>query len=270
MTWCRRWIRRFGQPAAQTHPHLIKKGEVTPGITKEEYQSRRTKLLNSAIDAFSSVTSVKDHIIIIPSATKSYMSANIPYPFRQNTDFLYLCGFQEPDSVLLLHTTADGQKSVLFVPKRDPSRELWDGPRSGDAGALELTGICEAKNIENLEKYLYDYCKDYSQYIIWYDYNKPVHTEFHNKVFSEFLKQESKRALQGSRQLMHGQRLIKSSAEIELMKTSVDIASEAFTEVMKYSYPGVCIILLTLSTLGTIFSRRHFEIVFLSFPENRI
>ena len=242
MTFCQRWVRCFGQPAAQTHPHLLKQGEVTPGITQEEYQCRRTKLLNSAVSAFSSVTSVKDHIIIIPSATKSYMTSDIPYPFRQNTDFLYLCGFQEPDSVLLLHTTPDGQKSVLFVPKRDQHRELWDGPRSGDVGALQLTKVSEAKNIENLENYLFNYCKDYAQYIVWYDYNKPIHAEFHTKIFSEFLNQDSKRALQSTTQLLHSQRLIKSAAEIELMKTSVDIASEAFIDVMKYSYPGVCTI----------------------------
>ena len=180
------------------------------------------------------------------------MTSDIPYPFRQNTDFLYLCGFQEPDSVLLLHTTPDGQKSVLFVPKRDQHRELWDGPRSGDVGALQLTGVSEAKNIENLENYLFNYCKDYAQYIVWYDYNKPIHAEFHTKIFSEFLNQDSKRALQSTTQLLHGQRLIKSAAEIELMKTSVDIASEAFIDVMKYSYPGVCTIWnLTLCLQGS-------------------
>lgn len=236
---CPKWVRRFGQPAAQTHPHLLKQGEVTPGITKGEYQSRRTKILNSAIKTFSGVDSVKDHIVIIPSATKSYMTYDIPYPFRQNTEFLYLCGFLEPDSVLLLHTTAGGHKSVLFVPKRDPDKELWDGPRSGDTGALQLTGVSEAKNIEHLETYLFNYCKEYSQYIIWYDFNKPAHPEFHIKIFSEFFNQDSKRAIQSSVQLLHTQRVIKSAAEIDVMKRSVDIASEAFIEVMKYSYPGV-------------------------------
>ena len=235
--YCR--VQWFGQPAAQTHPHLLKHGEVTPGITKEEYNSRRTTLLNSAVNTFKGVDSIKDHIVIIPSAAKTYMSHDIPYPFRQNTDFFYLCGFQEPDSVLILHTAPEGQKSVLFVPKRDPSKELWDGPRSGDRQAGELTGVTEAKNIDQLENYLSEYCKQFSQYMIWYDYIKPQHRDFHTNIFNEFLKQDTKRAFQNSVQLLHTQRLIKSLSEIELMKTSADIASEAFVDVMKYSYPGV-------------------------------
>ena len=141
--------------------------------------------------------------------------------------------------MLILHTAPQGQKSVLFVPKRDPDRELWDGPRSGDIKAGELTGVTEARNIDQLEHYLADYCKQFSQYIIWYDYIRPKHKDFHTSIFNEFLNQDTKRALQSSVQLLHTQRLIKSPAEIELMKTSVDIASEAFVEVMKYSYPGV-------------------------------
>ena len=99
------------------------------------------------------------HIVIIPSATKLYMSNDIPYQFRQNTDFLYLCGFQEPDSLLILENfgALPDHKSVLFVPKKDPVRELWEGSRSGIEGAVALTGVDETHNNEDIGEYLNKY-----------------------------------------------------------------------------------------------------------------
>ena len=84
------------------------------------------------------------HIVIIPSATKLYMSNDIPYQFRQNTDFLYLCGFQEPDSLLILENfgALPDHKSVLFVPKKDPVRELCiGGSRGGREGRTPPLGV---------------------------------------------------------------------------------------------------------------------------------
>lgn len=69
------------------------------------------------------------------------------YRFHQSTELLYLCGFMEPDSVLLLD--ADGEsslpdhKAVLYVRPRDPFRELWDGPRAGTEDAVDFTGVDE-------------------------------------------------------------------------------------------------------------------------------
>lgn len=56
-------------------------------------------------------------------------------------DFLYLSGILEPDSALVLYGKGRPDQTMLFVPRRDPGRELWDGPRSGKDGAAALTGI---------------------------------------------------------------------------------------------------------------------------------
>lgn len=65
-------------------------------------------------------------------------------------DFLYLSGFLEPDSALVLHGNGRPDQAILFVPRRDPGRELWDGPRSGKDGAAALTGIERVHSIEEL------------------------------------------------------------------------------------------------------------------------
>lgn len=65
-------------------------------------------------------------------------------------DFLYLSGILEPDSALVLYGKARPDQAILFVPRRDPGRELWDGPRSGKDGAAALTGIERVHSTEEL------------------------------------------------------------------------------------------------------------------------
>ena len=236
----KRW---FGQPAADTHPHLIQEGEVTPGITKDEFRSRRHHLMD-AIANTTPAQHIHRHIVIIPSATKLYMSNDIPYQFRQNTDFLYLCGFQEPDSLLILENSGflPDHKSVLFVPKRDPTRELWEGARSGIEGTRMLTGVDEAYNTEDLGGYLKKYLHSSNKpFIIWYDHKTPSHVLFHNKYLADFIVSNKKGFTENPKTLIHRLRLVKSKSEIKLMEKTCDVASNAFKEVMKFSKPGVSI-----------------------------
>ena len=230
--------RTFGQPAATTHPHLVQDGEVTPGLSKEEYCLRRHKLMERISQE--TQTSTSNHLVVIPSATKMYMTHDIPYTFRQNTDFLYLCGFQEPDSVLVLAgnpSSAPSHHAVLFVPKKDPHKELWEGSRSGKHGTVELTGVDRAENCEDLSSYLVSYMKEHGDCTLWYNHKKPAHIPFHIEYFSKILK--AHRVVQNPTPFVQDLRLIKSPAEADIMKRSNDIAGSAFTEVMEFSHPGV-------------------------------
>lgn len=184
---------------------------------------------------------IKHSIVLIPSATKVLMTNDIPYTFRQNTDFLYLSGFQEPDSMLVIQISDCDFKAVLFVPKHDPDRELWDGPRSGDVKALHLTGVSESYNSDELEQFLYNYCQNHKEYAVWFNTNKPIKNQ-HNahSIMEEFLKQGNKTKLvQNPLPLIEQMRLIKSTAEITLMSQTTQMASNAFVEVMRASKPNV-------------------------------
>ncbi len=234
------WRRYFGQPAAETHPHLMQEGEVTPGISQAEFKARRQQLMEAVANS-PAAQRFQKHIVVVPSATKVYMSANIPYVFRQNTDFLYLCGFQEPDSLLVLENTEKNlpdHTSVLFVPKKDPAREMWEGTRSGIEGAIKLTGVNEAYNSDDIGQYLRNFAQ-HEPFIAWYDHLRPVHVGFHNQHLADFISANKGGFVESPRTLLHKQRLVKSPSEIALMGKTCNIAANAFKEVMKYSRPGV-------------------------------
>src|SRR5262245_7916473 len=62
------------------------------------------------------------------------------YKFRQSSDLLYLTGFEEPETTLVLRPGAESERVVLFVRPRDPERETWDGRRAGVEGATQQYG----------------------------------------------------------------------------------------------------------------------------------
>ena len=80
----------------------------------------------------------KNSIAIIPSAGEVVRSRDTHYLFRQDSDFWYLSGYNEPDSVLVLLPGRAHGEVVLFNRESDPVLETWHGRRSGQAGAVEL------------------------------------------------------------------------------------------------------------------------------------
>ena len=126
---------------------------MTPGLTQTEYELRRHKLaslIQDQADRLGPDASSSSHVVVVLSHPTRYMTNDIPYPFHQNQDFLYLTGIMEPDSALVLCGSGRPDQAILFVPRRDPARELWDGPRSGKDGARALTGIERVHSTEEL------------------------------------------------------------------------------------------------------------------------
>ncbi|XP_066530359.1 xaa-Pro aminopeptidase 3 isoform X2 [Hoplias malabaricus] len=217
--------RYLGQPSPYTHPHLVKNGEVTPGLTQTEFDLRRQRLA-SLIETHterlsgSSRASDSTHILIVLSHPVRYMTNDIPYPFHQNQDFLYLTGILEPDSALVMFGSGRPDQAILFVPRRDAARELWDGPRSGRDGAAALTGLDRVHCIEELGTVL----KSLKGGMVWYDGSQPCHPRLHQTHVRPLL--EGGAVTRSLRPLIHSLRAVKSPAEVELMKEAGRITAQ--------------------------------------------
>uniref|UniRef100_H3CHN3 X-prolyl aminopeptidase 3, mitochondrial n=1 Tax=Tetraodon nigroviridis TaxID=99883 RepID=H3CHN3_TETNG len=227
--------RYLGQPSPFTHPHLLKPGEVTPGLSQMEYEFRRCKLaslIEAQADKLGPSASSSTHVVIVLSHPTRYMTNDIPYPFHQNQDFLYLSGILEPDSALVLYGKGRPDQAILFVPRRDPGRELWDGPRSGKDGAAALTGIERVHGTEELGLVL----KSLKGTLLWYDGSQPAHPQLHQTHVSPLL--ETGPTPRSLRPLIHSLRAIKSSAEVALMQEAGHITAQAFRKTMALSQRG--------------------------------
>nr|XP_020838345.1 probable Xaa-Pro aminopeptidase 3 isoform X6 [Phascolarctos cinereus] len=231
------WAPRLG-PATGSARRLA--GEVTPGLSQVEYALRRHKLM-ALIQKEAQGQAGTDQAVVLLSNPTFYMSNDIPYTFHQDNNFLYLCGFQEPDSILVLQSLPGKElpahRAVLFVPRRDPGRELWDGPRSGADGAVALTGVDEAFPLEefrHLLPKLKGFLLEAETSTVWYDWTKPSHAQLHSDYMKPVTeaKAGSRNRVRAVRHLVQRLRLIKSPAEIALLQGAGRLTSQAFIETM--------------------------------------
>ncbi|GAA5800190.1 hypothetical protein HPULCUR_005615 [Helicostylum pulchrum] len=222
--------RSFGQPTPVTHPNIMKKGEVTPGLTLEEFETRRSNLMKSLPE--------NSTVVSLGYGTR-YMTNNIFYPFHQNTDFWYLCGFNEPDAAMILEkdNSKRGYKQTMFVAPKSPSAELWDGPRTGVEGVTEIFGADEAYENTRFPNYLKKVLSSAEHIFMDSPGEQPTLAS----------NESTKKLIETVQEL----RMIKSDAEIEIMKKSGLISSKAFVEAMKWTEPG--------TTEGQLWAKFDFE-----------
>ena len=94
---------------------------------------------------------IGDGMALVPAAALVTRNNDVEYPFRQNSDFYYLTGFDEPDAVMLIDPAATDEQYVLFVRPRDREREIWDGRRAGVEGARERFGADAAHPVSEFD-----------------------------------------------------------------------------------------------------------------------
>jgi Xaa-Pro aminopeptidase len=114
-------------------------------MSKDVHARRRQKLLDR----------LGPGLLILPTASHVLRNGDVHYEFRPGSDFTYLCGFPEPEAVLVCWQLTRGRhRSILFVLPRDREREIWDGRRFGVAGAVRRFGVDEAYPTSELWKRL--------------------------------------------------------------------------------------------------------------------
>ncbi|OTA59735.1 aminopeptidase-like protein [Hypoxylon sp. EC38] len=214
----------FGQPVHETHPHLLAAGELTPGITAQEYHERRAALCQSL---------PPDSAVLLPSATLKYRSGAVFYPFRQESNFLYLTGFSEPDSLAVLKRTGDkfGDYTFhLYCRPKDPKAEQWNGPWSGVDAARDVWNADEAGDIGRVESLLADALNGVKKIFTDADLTKyGVPTKFGNLVRSA-APNATTAPLKSHVNVL---RAVKSPAEIANMRKAGQASGRALTEAMR-------------------------------------
>ena len=164
------------------------------------------------------------------------------YRYRQNSDVLYLAGWEDPEVVILLRPDGE-QPFVMFVQDRNPDREVWTGLRAGPEGAVEEFGADLAHPISELSAHLPDLLLGVGTL-----YHELGWSEAADQVVSEALKtarlkarrshQEVPGAIVSLSRTLHEQRLFKSPEELKLMQEAVRITGEAHRSAMRATKPG--------------------------------
>lgn len=202
--------------------------------TNKEYAARRKDLM---------LQMHKNSIAIISSAPEKIRSRDTHYPYKQNVNLSYLCGFPEPESVLVLIPGRENGETVLFCRDKDPLRETWDGYREGPDGAVKNFGADDAFPISDIDDILPNLIegKDRLYYAIGKDPEFDKHLmDWINHVRS----QRGNGALPPGEfvdldHFINEMRLFKTAGEVKIMRKAGEISAKAHVRAMKASRPGV-------------------------------
>jgi Xaa-Pro aminopeptidase len=200
----------------------------------EEYRRRRERLMQAI---------GPDNIAIVPSAREQIRNRDVHYKFRQDSDFWYLTGFNEPDSIAVL---APGRKEgafVLFVRERNREREIWDGRRAGPEGVVRDYGADQGFVIGDFLAQLPKLLGGRNKVF----YTLGEHADWDAKITGcvREIREVSRRgpaaptefvALESS---LHELRLIKSEAELQLLRQACKVSAAAHVRAMRMTRPGV-------------------------------
>ncbi|XP_030544924.1 intermediate cleaving peptidase 55, mitochondrial isoform X2 [Rhodamnia argentea] len=211
-----------GQPTPATHPELLNEGEITPGITAEEYMSRRNRLLDLLPEK---------GLAIIAAAPVKMMTDVVPYTFRQDADYSYITGCQQPGGIAVLGRECG---LCMFMPEATPHDVLWQGLVAGVDVALETFKADSAYPMSRLPKILSEMIRQSSR--LFHNVNTAV-PEYTNLEAYQLAASNGK--VNNLYAYTHELRWTKSSAELKLMRESASIASQALLQTMMHSkvYP---------------------------------
>jgi Xaa-Pro aminopeptidase len=203
-------------------------------IKQKEYAKRRRQLMRMAGEG---------SIIILQAAPARIRNNDVHYPYRQDSDFLYLTGFREPGALLVMIPDEGDGHCILFCRSRDPEREMWDGRMAGLEGAVADFGMDEAFDIKEADSRLRELLRDRDR--IYHDLGRDPRfdqrligwlNEFRGEARKTYHAPEEIHALD---HMLHDMRVYKSREELSAMRLAAKVAIEAHEQAMRSCRPGL-------------------------------
>lgn len=216
----------------------IKKNNAQEGvmvISQQEYLRRRQALLAKMQPGSAAL------IFAAPEVTRS---ADSEYPYRQNSDFWYFTGFNEPEAVLVLIKSNDTHNhSVIFNRVRDLTAEIWFGRRLGQEAAPEKLGVDRALAFSEINQQLYQLLNGLD--VLYHAQGEYAYADEIVFTALDKLRKGSRQNLSAPatltdwRPVVHEMRLFKSEEELNVMRRAGEISALAHTRAMEKCRPGL-------------------------------
>lgn len=203
-------------------------------IPSTEYQSRRQQLLSLLHP---------QGIAIISAAPIVERNEGVEYPYRQDSNFQYLTGFPEPEAILVLAPGRAEGEVVLFCRDKDPTAEVWTGIRAGQEGAIKNYHVDQAYSIRQLDEMLPILLDKRKTVYSVMATQQPLQQQINHwvsivrgKVRQDAMPPMEFHALEP---FLHEMRLYKSTAELAVMQSAMDISAKAHIRAMQECKAGL-------------------------------
>ena len=205
------------------------------------YQLRRNALAKQIF------TKTGGGIAVIATAPELARNRDSDFPYRHDSDFFYLTGFEEPEATLVMKVSASEKshqlESHLFCRPKDLEREIWDGIRLGPEAAPETLGIEFAHSNHELDQKVGELLADQSAI-----YVRLAESAEADRRIRHWMKQVRGQARSGINPpsefhdveaIIHEMRLFKDTHEIDIMRRAAAISARAHIRTMQICKPGM-------------------------------
>lgn len=185
-------------------------------------------------------------VAIIPTAREAMRNGDADFPYRHDSHFYYLSGFDEPESVLVLVAGKDASsdaRAILFCREKDKEREIWDGFRHGPEGARAAFGFDAAYPIAALDAELPKLLADVPA--LFYGIGRDAKLEAQVQSWLDAVRRRERAGISAPTQfhdlfaMLDEMRLFKDESEIAAMRRAAQISSGAHARAMRASRPGL-------------------------------
>jgi len=204
-----------------------------PELPPSIFAERRTRLAESM--------SLNSACFIFGGQLKT-RSNDTEYVFRQDSDFMYLTGFLEPDAALLMIKRKDGLHSTIFCAPKDPVAEIWHGRRLGVDAAPQTLKVDTAFSSDDLTTLLPKHLAGVSE--VYCLFNQNTAQSILQLAIEQVRKTPKQsflapKAVKDISSTIHHLRLLKTSEELQIMRTAGEISADAHKMAMRASKPGL-------------------------------
>ncbi len=202
-------------------------------MQKKEFAKRRQHLMDIM---------GPDTVAVLPNAPVANRNRDVDYPYRSDSNFHYLTGFDEPESVLVLIPGREHGEYILFCRERDLDKEIWDGYRAGQDGAINNFGADDSYPISDLDDILPGLLEDKEK--VYYTMGNQPSFDQHMVSWLNHLRQASRSGKHSPTEIIELEhclnelRLFKSSQEIKAMKQAAKASVQAHIRAMQFTKPG--------------------------------
>jgi Xaa-Pro aminopeptidase len=203
-------------------------------MPKKEFAKRRQKLMDHMGE---------NSIAVLPNAPVANRNRDVDFPYRSESHFHYLTGFDEPESVLVLIPEREHGEYILFCRERDLDKEIWDGYRAGQEGAINLYGADDSYPIEDLDDILPGLLEGKEK--VYYTMGNQAEFDSHMVSWINKLRQGARSGKHSPHEIVELEhtlselRLYKSSYEIKAMRHAAEASVKAHIRAMQFTRPGV-------------------------------
>jgi Xaa-Pro aminopeptidase len=203
-------------------------------MKQSEFKKRRKQLMQRV---------GKGNIALIGSAAERVRNRDVHYPYRQDSDFYYLTGFNEPEALAVFIPGREQGEYILFCREYDETKALWEGAHAGLEGAVKHYEADDSFPIDDLDEILPGMLENKGK--VFYPMGRDPDLDHSLLDWINHLRGQSRRGVMAPGELvslehiLHEMRLFKSPAELKLMRRAAEVSAHAHVKAMQVCKPGL-------------------------------